>query len=542
MSSGEVTSKFSSPIDVLLGRWWWFALALIVAGNFALRVRLLEIPLERDEGEYAYAGQLIRQGIPPYKQAYNMKFPGTYLAYAGMMSLGGETTACVHLGFAVITSGTAILVGLLGRKIFSPMAGIATAASYVVLAATPAMFGLAGHATHLVAFLSTAGVLILYQAVQRKSLWLCAMAGALFGGAILMKQHAVLLAGAGVGWLCWQERWQHRQSTATVGLRQLLAFALGVIGPLWLVGIWIYFSGVGKNFTFWTIDYALQYATAIPLQAMPASFRAGFVPILVATWPLWTLAAVGGVIGSIKMSKCGLGLIIALTVGGLLSTVPGFHFRGHYFLAATPGLALLIGTAVAWWAGQSRQRFSPLVWGGILLTAIGVTTWNNREVWWQLSPEQAALRLYAPNPFNEAPKLADYLREHTAADESIAVVGSEPQIFFLARRHSATGYIYMYPLTEPHSLGAQMRAEFQHEIEAARPRYVVFVDIMTSWISMTASDPAIFRWWIQFSSSYEPVAAVGMTPGQPSTYVWDEAEVRKLDLAQYPILIYRRKL
>jgi len=33
-------------------------------------------------GEYAYAGQLILQGVPPYKEAYNMKLPGTYAAYA----------------------------------------------------------------------------------------------------------------------------------------------------------------------------------------------------------------------------------------------------------------------------------------------------------------------------------------------------------------------------------------------------------------------------------------------------------------------------
>ncbi len=56
----------------------WWTLAVIVFGFvLAIRIRLLGIPLERDEGEYAYAGQLMLQGIPPYKLAYNMKFPGT---------------------------------------------------------------------------------------------------------------------------------------------------------------------------------------------------------------------------------------------------------------------------------------------------------------------------------------------------------------------------------------------------------------------------------------------------------------------------------
>jgi hypothetical protein len=53
-----------------------------------VRVRLASIPLERDEGEYAYAGQLILDGIPPYVLAYNMKFPGTYYAYAALMVFG----------------------------------------------------------------------------------------------------------------------------------------------------------------------------------------------------------------------------------------------------------------------------------------------------------------------------------------------------------------------------------------------------------------------------------------------------------------------
>ncbi|MEI6197319.1 MAG: hypothetical protein WCS42_23640, partial [Verrucomicrobiota bacterium] len=53
------------------------------------RLRLLNFPLERDEGEYAYAGQLILQGFPPYELAYNMKFPGTYLAYAAIMAVFG---------------------------------------------------------------------------------------------------------------------------------------------------------------------------------------------------------------------------------------------------------------------------------------------------------------------------------------------------------------------------------------------------------------------------------------------------------------------
>ena len=78
---------------------WWALATIVFTLVVAIRIRLLGIPLERDEGEYAYAGQLILQGIPPYKLAYNMKFPGTYAAYAVIMSIFGQTISWDSSGF-----------------------------------------------------------------------------------------------------------------------------------------------------------------------------------------------------------------------------------------------------------------------------------------------------------------------------------------------------------------------------------------------------------------------------------------------------------
>ena len=61
---------------------WVYGLLLMVILFFALiRFHLRQCPLERDEGEYAYAGQLMLQGIAPYQLVYSMKLPGTFAAY-----------------------------------------------------------------------------------------------------------------------------------------------------------------------------------------------------------------------------------------------------------------------------------------------------------------------------------------------------------------------------------------------------------------------------------------------------------------------------
>src|SRR5262245_11902256 len=145
-----------------LVRFAWWTLAIIVFGLvLAIRIRLLEIPLERDEGEYAYAGQLILQGIPPYKLAYNMKFPGTYAAYAALMSIFGQTVSGIHLGLLLVNAATVALVFFLGRRLINETAGFVAAASYALLSVSPTVLGFAAHATHFVMLPVLGGMLLL---------------------------------------------------------------------------------------------------------------------------------------------------------------------------------------------------------------------------------------------------------------------------------------------------------------------------------------------------------------------------------------------
>src|ERR1700679_1652516 len=159
---------------------WWFTIA-ILALVAAVRLRLLNVSLERDEGEYAYAGQLMLQGIPPYDLAYNMKFPGTYAAYAFIMGLFGETPAGIHFGVLCMTTLTALMLFWLGKKILDGTAGMVAATSYAIMSASPSMQGLEGHATHFAAFFATVGLCAMWQARQNPN-WLNAgTAGVSFG-------------------------------------------------------------------------------------------------------------------------------------------------------------------------------------------------------------------------------------------------------------------------------------------------------------------------------------------------------------------------
>src|SRR3954453_3303452 len=114
---------------IFIPRWVTVSCLVVILGFAAfVRFRLPNIPLERDEGEYAYAGQLMLQGIPPYKLAYNMKLPGTYVAYALILALFGQTPSGIHLGVLIVNSATVFLVFLLALRLAGLTAAVVAGA------------------------------------------------------------------------------------------------------------------------------------------------------------------------------------------------------------------------------------------------------------------------------------------------------------------------------------------------------------------------------------------------------------------------------
>src|SRR5262249_13963350 len=99
-----------------------FALALV------LRYPVADVPLERDEGEYAYIAQRWLDGEVPYKASFDQKPPGVFVAYAVFIAALGPSPAALHWGAQLYTVGTLALLYLLGRKLFTARVGAVAAA------------------------------------------------------------------------------------------------------------------------------------------------------------------------------------------------------------------------------------------------------------------------------------------------------------------------------------------------------------------------------------------------------------------------------
>lgn len=150
--------------------------------------------------------------------------------------------------------------------------------------------------------------------------------------------------------------------------------------------------------------------------------------------------------------------------------------------------------------------------------------------------------MYGPNPFPESMEIAQYLKTHTTEQDRIVILGSEPQIYFYSQRHSATGYIYTYSLVEYHKYAREMQREMAEQIESARPKYVVLVDIQTSWLVREKSDLSILEWTTEYCQRhYRTVGVVDIVPEGRSPFYWDDEIKDYSPLSSYCVYVLERR-
>ena len=493
--------------------WQNVALLVVVIFVAGVRLRLRDMPLERDEGEFAYAGQLMLQGIPPYKLCYNMKQPGIYAAYAGVMAVFGQSASGVHVGAMVVNLIAVALVWFLARRFLDQTGAAAAAVAYAVCTLSPAMLGLAAHATQFVTAAGLAGLLLLARACEKPAWRRFLGSGFFFGVAFLLKQPGAMFGFFGLTVVMWPAfgdftRWRDCARRAAV-------VALGGIAPIALTMLLMLWAGVFERYWFWTFHYAYIYATAVPLSGGWLLLNYYFRGLA----DLWIWVAAGLGLAALLARRGGNSqklLLVGLMFFTGVAVVADFRFAAHYFVMLAPALALLTGVGAS--ALGARWRWAaPAALAALCLTVV----WGHRDVFFKLSPEAACLRIYGTHPFIEGAAMGRFIREHSSPDDTVAVLGSEPEILFYAHRRSATGYIYMYDLLAPHGYALAMQQEMEKQIEGSRPAFMVMVFDDNSWSAylQTETNPPIGQWASQYYHEHYTPMALALVRNPPE-YFW----------------------
>jgi hypothetical protein len=237
--------------------------------------------------------------------------------------------------------------------------------------------------------------------------------------------------------------------------------------------------------------------------------------------------------------------ISGLLFSTFLSICPGFYFRPHYFITMLPALAVsaaLFITSLSASAAKSRYQYILSKLPFMLVAANVLLILAFQYNFFGLSPQEACRNVYGVNPFPEAIRVAEYIKSNTRPGDNIAVIGSEPEIYFYSGRRSATGFIYTYSLVEKGNYySSVMQRQFAREVMGARPAYLVFVHGSNSWCVPESDVKKALSWSKPFCDKYyRPAGFVEIFYGKPIKYYLEDGADCKKPASKNYLCIYKR--
>ncbi|MCX5784958.1 MAG: glycosyltransferase family 39 protein [Elusimicrobia bacterium] len=544
---GEVMPESPLEIMALLHGNEWKLLFGIILLTIVLRINLINIPYERDEGAYIYFGQMLLQGQVPYQDFYEDKPPGNMYSYAALVAVFGPEEGNIHGAFMVLNILTLLLGYLLLKRLFGVIPALCAAASFATLSLSPAMCGFSCMSEHLVMFYVMIGMALLLGWKKDIPFWQYMLAGMALGMAVWVKQSGIFFFLWGIAAILLADNNEYSGRW-----RRLLWFGAGaaVVSLVFFAQMWK--LGVFRQFWFSVVELPSLFVTpTVPFQIVKYVLKLTAGVIFRENSLSVILAIAGVILLAVTDKSRNEKLVIWLLVcASLLAVVPGYTFYAHYWLQVIP--AAIIGVAIVI---SLALKFSSRVTGPgalkwelaiILLFCLGKGyMFAQRWDYYFGNNNTAILRgVYGDNPFPSSKRIGDYLRNRSHPGDKLAILGSEPQIFLYSRCRNATRHAFITHLVNPRNpYAADWRKEYITDVEKAAPHYIVYVAHPASWCCEGNSCAEMDIWADKYlRESYELVAYSDIILGEPEPHlVWDDEARTYHPKGQCSVRIFERK-
>jgi len=477
------------------------ALGILILLTALVRLPLLDIPFDRDEGGYSYIAWRLAHHELPYRDWIDHKPPAIFWVYRFALSLPLDPIRAVHVVALAFSAAAACALFFLARRFMSPPWAAAAAGLFAIYSTDPLEQGTAANTELfmlLPLILSQLACLSAATGGHRRVMLITLMmlSGALTGVAIAFKQVA------GVNWFfliaCYP-----LFVTGKGRMRQTLSFAAWSTAGAALVwgftAVWFWYQHALKEFIYYVFTYNLEYASATP---WPSRFRycAGVLSVLWRTQSgVWILTAAGlvGLLVAGRKKLC-LFLVIWLITSMTGVSASGYFFA-HYFLQLLPALCVAAALgAEAFYGARFWREFPRWGRGSVLAVLLvlppAMTLFPFLFVY---SPSEAVRKIYDPgNPFAEMPEIGRRIARMTQPGDRVFVFGMEAEALFYARRVSATRYVNLLPLYNPRRDMREKQDATAREVAQARPAAALYAP--NGLMSLPGSE----QWFSDWSQSY----------------------------------------
>lgn len=540
---GSKTIKVSNEDLICTG-----LLLILVMIVHSIRSNFLSIPFERDEGIYSYFGTLVLEGKVPYKDFYEVKFPGLFYMYGFIVGMFGDTVEGMHKGFMYMNILSMVFIYFAGRNLFSPVAGLISAITFAFVSLTPNLSGFTVQSEHGVAFFISLGLLF-YSLAKTSGKWFhYLLMGFSMGAAFMVKTSGVFLALWGGLLIITDFAFTKPRVTKQFWVH-MISYAIGgfsIIGIMFLI---IMMKGSFNEMIYWAYEHPKQYVSNMPYEEGVKYFKYTRDAIVQNHKFFWihSILALGlCLLKPINIKYKILG--VTLLGFSFLTIVPGYYFYGHYWIQMVPGMALVAGLTVYSVLSILQNMFNlkqPFI-KYVYLAVFAFLTFNHvsglKSYYYHPNYERILRAVYGNNPFPESMEIAKYINSHSKPEDNIVLIGSEPQIYFYTKKKSPSRHAYFTSVVNNVKDHKKWQREFAEGTEKANPKFVIFFNHPLSLLVQPNTDKYIFEWANKFiTEKYKLVGVVDMIEGQQSVYVYNEQLNTYRPVSQNLIYIYERK-
>lgn len=503
---------------------------IVAALVILVRLRYIDAALERDEGEYAYAGlQLLRGGLP-YSDFYNMKLPGVYFSYSLIIYLLGASVSAIRWVLIGINLISSFFIFKIAQERFN--GGWLAAATFLLMSLSYEAQGFVANSEHFVVMFFVASLFF----INRKGLINTFISGILLGLSFLMKQHALVFVLI-MALSLFNQYFEKRQFKPF--LTSLFLFVIGYCTPLSIWGFWAYQKGILEKAYFLTFEYAAAYSS---LSTPSLKYISNFTPIFLDNIGFWLLffTTLYYILNSKKYAENRLNARYwAMGFGiSFLAVCPGWHFRPHYFQLIFPFASLLIAYGWSYFKYDISFKNFRLSNFKLLITCLLLSIIVQFKYFFLFSPEELMKGLYPNEFFNETKSLSSILKSEIQPTHKIGMYGNEPQLWFYTQTQAASGFMYAYPLVETQPFAQKMTDLYIHETEKSQPEWLIY-----SYISKGESNKKTLAqletWFKGFSREYAMKGVLYQKSDNTGEIEW---ETTTLDTAKTPLMIVYKRI
>jgi hypothetical protein len=436
-------------------------------------------PLGQDHGIFGWVGQEILSGGLPYRDAWDIKGPLPYFAFALIEALLGASPLALRVAdLAIIAIGVLVVWRLATRLGTSPLLAV----GLLLVWYADLDYDDTAQPDGWAAVLLGAGLLLLLSARPLPRPKQLLTFGVLVGLAALMKPTYALFGVLGL--FAVPDPRRHLMAV----VRSASWSALGFLLPLLLAtAFFLVRGGLHDLYEVHLVYNTTVYAGQASVVARFAEFagRVQESPGLL----LWLLAASGGVLALWRRRRAEAALVTAWVLAALAGVVIQGKGFPYHFLPLVPALAVLsavLMTTAADSTVQSLPRWLPraaatllaVVLVGPPLSRVASTTLR----WARAAATPPALTAYEQREYgffghaaSPLGRIGSFLREHSTPTDRVQVWGMKAVIYGVSNRRPPTRFGTSQPMVSGVGSGFPERyqREFLEHIHAQPPKFIV---------------------------------------------------------------------